>query len=482
LKLFRRYYLLTAFIVLAFILLGYQTSGLITNSATNPIEGRHTVFYAKLIDHLKSQSGVGDRGQALSRVLSWNPGGAALHFAIIDRNGAVLFPKNETLSFNWASVQKPANAYESVSIEPQASSPSFRGLIRFEGEPEQYLYVTYGERNNRWRVSGIFFRTFAALVVSVLLGIALSMILLFRSLRQKAELADSVLAELQSGNLKARFPLGKMDEIGQAMSRFNRMADEIERLVEQVKGAEKTRMRLLQELAHDLRTPVASLRSLLETLHSKTGMEVKLREELLSLALKETDYFERLIEDLLILAQVSEPRYHAGSELVSIGELLEDEAESVSARYEIGLKKQIPSLPDSKRIQVQGDVHLLRRMIRNGLDNAFSFAKSEVSVSLRSEEAGKATIEIVDDGSGFSEEALLAYGERRVSRVLGGGDNGGRLSVGLGSVILKTVAVIHGGAVRVKNVRPTGASLTIELPTTGRPPGNSGPVASFSIG
>jgi signal transduction histidine kinase len=463
--LFRRYYFLTIFIVLIFITVGFISSRLVLRlTAPNPNEGRRFIFYAHLIDYLNSDH----RDQALAQINKLNAGEIPLHLALVDDKGNVLDPPSEHFNLPWAQTQKPQEPYEFL-----------HELVRFPGEPAQYLAVTQDRSNGRpdpkslWP-SAAYMRTFTSMVVSVLLGIALSMLLIFRALREQTRLADSVLADLQGGNLKARFPIKRMDEIGQTMSRFNRMAEEIERLVDQLKTAEKSRMKLLQELAHDLRTPVASQKNLLETMIVKdSGIEPKLRQELMSLALKEANYFERLVEDLLTLAQVSEPRYHEGGETVSINALLEDEAESVALQYgstkgKVHLKKDISSAP----LEIRGDAHLLRRMIRNGLENAFSFAKSEVTVRLRRENAGLISIAIEDDGSGFSETSLHSFGERKISRTFehskaDENEKSGRLSVGLGSVILKTVAQMHGGSATARNRmsgnQVAGASVTITL-------------------
>jgi len=142
---------------------------------------------------------------------------------------------------------------------------------------------------------------------------------------------------------------------------------------------------------------------------------------------------------------------------------LNDEVETAANYPAVCLKKEIPA----DQIYLRGDSHLLRRMIRNGLENALYFAKSEISVKLERESPNEALIVIQDDGVGFSEEALTSYGERRVSRVLGV-QKGERLSVGLGSVILKTVAHVHGGFVSVANRDAvdgcSGARLRILLP------------------
>ena len=101
--------------------------------------------------------------------------------------------------------------------------------------------------------------TTITMVVTVLVGIGFALFLIFRSLREHVETADRVISELQRGNLKARFPIKKNDEIGRAMERFNQMADQIEQLVERLRSAEASRNFLLQELTHDLRTPVGCI-------------------------------------------------------------------------------------------------------------------------------------------------------------------------------------------------------------------------------
>jgi K+-sensing histidine kinase KdpD len=106
-------------------------------------------------------------------------------------------------------------------------------------------------------------------------------------------------------------------------------------------------------------------------------------------------------------------------------------------------------------------------MLRNVLENAFSFAKSSVEVRLEISPESGVIITIQDDGPGFSNESLKSYGERRVTRLVTGDANGyhGRVTVGLGSVIIKTVAKIHRGEVQVSNISQLGGGLvTLRIP------------------
>jgi len=466
-QVFRKHYFTTAIILILFICLGFFSNFLIMRfnrqESMNP-----PTFFAKLVDHFDRT----DRVKALLEVESLQDHHGNFTFWIVDRTGKVLYPQNETLPVSWESIVPPDQPYHFVTLPKiDLSKPNpADSIIRFEGEPIQYLYV----RSEKGRAAPppshtVVASSFAVLFLSVILGVGFALTFLFKSLQDKMVLADSVIAELQKGNLKARFPIRKMDEFGQAMNRFNQMADEIERLVERLKNVEKSRMNLLQELAHDLRTPVASLKNLLETIHTKREtIDPKIQDELMTLSLKEVDYFERLIEDLLILAQVSEPRYQADRAPLNFNELLEDESESIAAKFSNSENKiQLKQNFSNVSVETHGDPHLLRRMLRNAFDNAFSFAKKEVTASL-SRDHQEIVITIDDDGNGLSKEALESFGNRRMTRVLDTSHEG-RLSVGLGSVILKTVAEIHRGSVEAQNRTDSnghvlGARITIRMP------------------
>lgn len=239
-----------------------------------------------------------------------------------------------------------------------------------------------------------------------------------------------------------------------------------------MRNVEKSRSKLIQELAHDLRTPVASLKSLIETLNLKgKSLSVETHKEFLELSLKEVNYFERLVEDLLFLAQVTEPKYQMQKESVILASIIEDEAEDVAFRInqnqqKIELNLDLEEIKDEA---IFGDIHLLRRLFRNALENSFSFAKSKVRISAQYDKTKSLfDIKIEDDGPGFSQESLLSFGERRVTRKLSQ-DINGRLSVGLGSVIMKAISDVHRGEIKVRNIispnkEIAGSSLEVILP------------------
>ncbi len=462
-RFFRRYYFISVGIAFVFIVLGF----FITQFALHfigkpggpggPMPG---AFFARMIDGLSPTPPI----SAIQKIESWNKGQMHEKFLLLDDEGKVLYPVGEAISFNWkmssGRLQEP---YDETMIGGLSGPPEGQ-LVRLNQIPPEFLLVKMGPPPGFLPVFAI---STASLFISVLLGIGVALFSLLRSLQEKVNLADSVISELKHGNLKARFPIEKMDDVGKAMSRFNQMADEIERLVSQLKETEQSRMSLLQELAHDLRTPVASLKHLLETFQGdKEILSEDLKKEMMGLALREVEYFERLVEDLLVLAQVNEPKYRAERKPISFVDLVNDEVDGVSTQYESG-KKQIQTVRNiqSGDISLIGDPHLLRRMLRNTLDNAFSFAQSKVTVTL-TVSSGNAMVTIVDDGPGFSTEALAAYGERRVTRLLNNPSelSAERVSVGLGSVIIKTVARIHRGDVVASNQTPRGARVVLAIP------------------
>jgi signal transduction histidine kinase len=505
-KVVHKYFLVAFVSIVLCVVLGFLATGyigrVIIDSSNHPQFGP-PIFFAKIVDLLNT----GDRVQAVKKLVASIDNSPFPELVLIDDNGKVLFPESYSLPFNWNEIEKPLKAYDFIKLPNMDHSPEIENfhpphhpgsiwdhggppmppppmespvLVRLDQPTPLFLLIPppklipmMGEGHNN------FFRFMPwigiiSMLISLLLGVGTAIALINSSVKRNVSLADEVISQLQNGNLKARFPIRRKDEFGRAMMRFNVMAEEIEKLVEQLRSVENSRTKLLQELAHDLRTPIASLKNLLETLHLKgeaIGPEVQ--KEFMELSLKEVEYFERLVEDLLFLVQMREPKYQTQRESIDIVEILEEEAEDcvfrVKQQIDQGKNIDLVKNFDSQSVFFNGDLHLIRRLFRNALENAFSFASSRVKLLVALEQDGKSVlIHIEDDGPGFTQETLQAFAERKMSRTLTQGE-GKRLSVGLGSVIMKAICTIHRGKLSACNDMDAngnirGACIEIKLP------------------
>lgn len=461
--LYRKYLIITLAVTLLFLCLGFMTSLLINQNRVRA-DRNPGLMVARLVNEISPN----DPLKGVQQITRANQGRAFYKIYLIDENGLLLFPHDGKLPYEWKNIPRP-----DVPLQPAFwtsdgwGRPFHPSVIRLSGEPVRYLLVDHGDRTSPGKTFTVIFFT---LVFSLILASALSVFILLYSLRGKVKAVDAVLSEFKRGNLKARFRSITNDEIGQAMSRFNQMADEIEKLVDQLKNTEQSRISLLQELAHDVRTPVASLKNLLETLLEKGNvLAPNVKDEFLSLALKEVDYFERLTEELLFLARVGgDAKAPKTYEPVDVLAIIDQEIEALlkvhGSKKRIELKKEF--LLTSK--DVRGDSHLLQRLFRNALENAFHFAREKIEILITEGAGKKLEILVRDDGPGLPQEILSSFGERKVSRALNSSSDG-RLSLGLGSVIMKKVVQVHGGHISIANRSDLngnvmGADLRIALP------------------
>ena len=252
LSLFKKQMLLMAAVSVVFLSIGFIASLLVSQIDRQRFEASPTMFIARLIDDISERYHV-SREDAFGRVKesnkSNNPAAQFVEMEILDREHAktLLGPEHEL----------PEGDYDAVLFGHHDLWHFPSRMIRLKGG-EEFLKINY--RPHSSPLHRIFNPNSAVLIVSIFLASFFSMFVLFYSMRSKAHLAAQIINEkMRGGNLSARFPVGKMDEVGQLMLEFNKMADEIQRLVETIKNNEQVRMRRLQELAHDLRTPVASL-------------------------------------------------------------------------------------------------------------------------------------------------------------------------------------------------------------------------------
>jgi signal transduction histidine kinase len=365
---------------------------------------------------------------------------------LVSQEGEVLSTTtNGTLPVKWEELPRPKKIH---GIESNKNFFLFRPktfIIKLDTRPTTYL-VSHNERSLfqgpfLW-VQGIHTFTTAALAVFFAISIC------FYYLRRKSTEARKVLGRLESGDLKARFEIKKFDEFGSLILDFNRMADEIEHLVKRLSETESSRSNLLQELGHDLRTPLTSLSTAFETLEAHhTQMSDEERTELFSVVSSDIVYFKDLLEKLTLVATIDEPHYKASTEKINLSHLLQLELKS--RQTSSGECLQWNFVQDKNDEEILGDYHLITRLFKNALDNASRYAHEKITVRLRARK-DQVEVLVIDDGPGLTPDALESFGKRRERRQRK--NNGlNDFSLGLGSVIMKSIVQAHGGSLEITN-------------------------------
>ena len=251
-----------------------------------------------------------------------------------------------------------------------------------------------------------------------------------------------------AGDLAARVQSARKDEIGDLSRAFDRMAERIGTLL----SAER---RLLQDVSHELRSPLARLSfaaELVRTAENREAAVTRLKKEIQRL----TDLVGALLQ---VTRAEGDPSATSLEELrldALVDEVVEDcqvEAEARGCRID---------LVDSGILEVRGDRELLRRAIENVVRNSIRYAPRESSVDVQVDR-GKDTarISVRDHGPGVPEEALQKIFQPffRVDDSRDSSTGG----TGLGLAIAKRAVGVHHGALWAQNAQP-GLQVYIELP------------------
>lgn len=371
---------------------------------------------------------------------------------LVNAQGEILSTNNlQGLPIEWEKLPTPKKIHGITSNDGVLFNPK-TFVIRLDTEPKTYLV----SHNQKTLFQGPFLwiqgmHTFTTATLAMFLALSL----LFYYLRRKSREARVVLNKLERGDLKARFDIKPLDEFGNLLGDFNRMADQIERLVKRVSETESSRSELLQELGHDLRTPLTSLSTSIETLniHDK-NLDDTDRKELFTMMTSDIHYFKELLEKLTIVATIEDPHYKSSTEVISLADLLDAEVKNRSLQNTLTWKLHSYSAP-----VILGDEHLITRLFKNAFDNAARFAKDAIEIELK-ELKDSIVVLIRDDGPGLTPEAIRAFGNRRERRSIK--DRSHEFSLGLGSVIMKTIAEAHEGTIEMANqVGRQGACLRV---------------------
>lgn len=266
--------------------------------------------------------------------------------------------------------------------------------------------------------------------------------------------------EFASGNLSARVgpKLGKRrDELASLAADFDEMAEKIQSLVD-------SQRRLLGDISHELRSPLARLNVALELARQRSGAEATSALERIQL---EAENLNEMIGQLLTLT-----RLESGAEEIRKTEFdlaLLVSAVTDDADFEARSRKRSVRLEAAETCKIAGSEQLLRRAIENVVRNAVQYTAAGTAVEVKLEcpdKIGAALITVRDHGLGVPENALTEI-FRPFYRVDDARDReaGG---VGLGLAIADRAVRLHGGTVSARNASDGGLVLTMTLPKAGK--------------
>ncbi|MBZ5729357.1 MAG: HAMP domain-containing protein [Acidobacteriia bacterium] len=250
------------------------------------------------------------------------------------------------------------------------------------------------------------------------------------------------------GDLGARVGSARRDELGQLARTFDRMAERIATLL----AAER---RLLLDISHELRSPLARLGVAVEL--ARTGENP---EAALDRIQKESDRLNALVGQLLQVTRAEGDPNSLRRDPLRLDELVQQLVDD--SRIEASARGCALTYEKRQPVTVEGDPELLRRAVENVLRNAIRYSPAATAVEVTlSRHNGRAVVEVRDRGPGVPEEALprLFDAFYRVesdrNRMSGG--------IGLGLSIARRAIELHKGAIRARNAMP-GLDVEIELP------------------
>jgi len=297
---------------------------------------------------------------------------------------------------------------------------------------------------------------FAWMLVWVGIAVALATYPIVRTLTRRLERLQDGVQQWGDGDLSIRVPQTGQDEVAFLARRFNSAAERIQTLVHSHEVLLASQKSLLANASHELRSPLARIRMGLELLGPAASPAFK------SEIARNITELDQLIEEILLASRLDAREADLGTvESVDLIGLAAEECARVEAELDVQTAAEAsPQVPVASELMVQGVAKLLRRAVRNLLENARRHGAGDIVLRLCP--AGeKVAIRVCDRGPGVPAELCERIFEP-FYRLPGATERDG--GVGLGLALVKSIALRHAGHAFCENRAGGGACFVIELP------------------
>lgn len=217
---------------------------------------------------------------------------------------------------------------------------------------------------------------------------------------------------------------------------------------------------LTQNIAHELKTPVASIHGYIETLLTTPGIDSATYRQFMERCYAQTNRLSSLLHDISTLNRLDNAQMTHETEQVDISQTVADIQRETALQLQTKGMQFVNNLP--KGITVEGDRSLIYSIFRNLTDNAIAYAGDLTTIELRAHETRQSWyFEFADNGIGVAESHLPRLFERfyRVDKGRSRANGG----TGLGLAIVKNAVNVHGGSIKVTNRRGGGLIFLFSL-------------------
>ena len=320
---------------------------------------------------------------------------------------------------------------------------------------------------NVWFSAKLMFASEHDLLLAIVLlvfagGMAMALgYFLSSTVTDRMNLLKQAAENLAHGNLETRVPVSGRDEVAMLAQTFNQMATQLQTADEKQRELERLRTDLIAWVSHDLQTPLASIRAILEALYDGVVDEPETVKRYLNTAQRDVSSLSALIDDLFEMAQLDTGGIPLEKADSSLADLISDTLESFSelaSRQNIQLEGSVENNVDP----VCMDTQRVGRVFNNLISNALRHTPPGGQIEVRARRVGSnVEVTVHDSGEGIRAEDIpnifesFYRGEKSRSRATGG--------AGLGLAIARGIVRAHGGEIFVES-RPGDTRFIFTLP------------------
>jgi signal transduction histidine kinase len=303
------------------------------------------------------------------------------------------------------------------------------------------------------------------LVCFMVISVGLGAIIAF-GLAQHLNALREAARRVEQGQFDTRVEVSSSDELSELAAAFNRMSSEVGASFEALRAMEQSRRDMVAAISHDLRTPLSSIRAMLEAIDDGVVTDTATIGQYHHAMHDQVARLSRLIDDLFELSRLDSGALQLHKAPVDLTELVAETVESLRPSAE---RSSIKLVIEQQLKPMVGfvDPDQLQRVVANLVHNAIRHTPEggQIVVGVRDVE-GKCAVEVADSGEGIARADLDHIFERfyRGEKARTRTDDAG---AGLGLAIAKAIVEAHDGQIWAENGASTGARFVFTIPAAG---------------